>query len=379
MAERKPLSLDQKDKQSEKAFDTFLESIKDKKASVSQSAQEAKSRLKSIRTIEKKGQAELSKISTDTAKRFNLQSEDISAKAEKIKTTMDASLSDIDAIRSEAKSSYARFNQTYKAAMAGKNGIAARKNDAVARHEKIRKVHEQVNELGRNTKEKASEVKTAHENSKIDGKQVADIRARAEEIKTEIENTYHIAVDSAMGGALNSRKKEIENLMKFWAWTLLATVFLLIMAIGALIYLSMHPELNGGGRTSLLESVTNRLVYLTPLLFVIFLSYKRYTQERRLLEEYAFKASMAQTLRSYTVLLSDNYHNVKGADEKILNFLLNSMTNIYDRSTLDDTSGFFYQLAIGGKHLGAHAIVQEGSSEVKQTTTKKVKSKTETL
>ncbi|MCK9372428.1 MAG: hypothetical protein M0P91_04465 [Sulfuricurvum sp.] len=65
-----------------------------------------------------------------------------------------------------------------------------------------------------------------------------------------------------------------------------------------------------------------------PLLFVIGFVSSRYTKERRLVEEYAFKASVALALKPYADLIEND-----SSDEKYKDFLIKTIENIFDAPT----------------------------------------------
>ncbi len=295
---RKP--LDKKTDKATKLFDQFVENIKDKKEFIKDAAQDARNTLKSIRNSEKQASERLTKIKDGTDKTLASTEKEVRATAEKVKGNIKELFDEVDGIRNETKTSYGRFKRTYDAALSGERGIVARKADILLIHDKAKVAHKEIDEIKNEALERSSAIKLAHTESLDDQKVVADIKERASEIKTEIENTYHITIDSAMGGSLNTRKGEIKTTMYFWMSALIFGVGALVTAVA---YLIVHPPTGG-----FVDALGNRLVYLTPLLLVIFMIYRQYSHERRLLEEYAFKAAMAQTLRNYAVLLSDNYY-----------------------------------------------------------------------
>ncbi|WP_295022321.1 hypothetical protein [Sulfurimonas sp.] len=65
-----------------------------------------------------------------------------------------------------------------------------------------------------------------------------------------------------------------------------------------------------------------------PLLFVIGFVASRYTKERRLIEEYAFKASVALALKPYADLIENDK-----SDEKYREFLIKTIENIFAAPT----------------------------------------------
>lgn len=362
MAEQSPQSSK---KRIDKRVARELQKLEERKTAVQEIAKAARSSLLSIKNSEKQSTKELQKIekSADlTYKSFHKEVKDL---ADKTKGDITSAFIEVDTVRGDAKTSYNRFKRTYHAALnSDKTGIIARRNDIADRHDKIKLLHAGMQGLNKDALAYTGDIKKASENAASDSQQINAVKDRAEEIKTEIEKTFHLTTDNTMRGALTERKDEINDAMKFWRWVLILSA---IALVGAIAYLLFHqPE------GSFMDNLASRLIYVTPLLLLIALAYRQYNHERRILEEYAFKAVMAQTLRNYAVLLSDNYRDAEKAQDKILNFLLVSMGNIYDRSVLDNQSGFFYQFIVGNKKLGAQATLQEGTLETKQTSKEKI-------
>ncbi len=313
--------------------------------------------------IEKQSTTHFDKIKNNSETAAAALKVEIGNVAKSTKGSIKTSFDDVDKIRKDTRESYGNFKRTYIAAMDGSKGIAARHRNVKIRHENVVTLHTDIKDLTEQSKERAVEIKIAKDASVADAKVVSDIKTRAEDVKQEIENTFHLTVDTALGGSLGARKAEIRGMMIVWASILGLSVTALVIVIGVLLY---------EGRANLTEALATRLVYVTPLLLIIFLVYRQFSHERHLLEEYAFKSAMAQTLRSYTLLLSENYKGAE-AEKKTLDFLLGAMKNIYDRSALDHNTGFFYQMIIGNKRAGAEFRVQDGTAEIKQTASQKVR------
>jgi hypothetical protein len=346
-----------------------LKTIQDKKIIVQDAAKEAKVSLSSIRNSERQSAKELKKMEKDADVKLKALQKNVKGFADRTRTNITASFDEVDKIRDETRSSYNRFKRTYDAALnSEKTGIVARRNDIADRHEKIKDSLTSVTDLSKKAQERSVEIKKAHYDSTTSRDKIMAVKNRADEIKTEIERTFHLTSDTTMRGALTERKDEIQKAMVFWRSVLITSAVVLVGAIG---YLLLHSPSGG-----FMDTLANRLVYVTPLFLLIALAYRQYNHERRVLEEYAFKAVMAQTLRNYAVLLSENYPDAEKSQDKILDFLLASMSNIYDRSVLDNNSGFFYQLIVGNKNLGAQATLQEGVSEMTQTVSEKTTKQT---
>ncbi|HVI69759.1 MAG TPA: hypothetical protein VM581_04875 [Magnetospirillaceae bacterium] len=356
-------NLKAKEQKAADSFVSFHEAIKDKRIAISNAASGVAKSLKAILALEKRSATHFDKIRTNSETGATTLKTTLDNLANTTKTAISNSLEEVEKDRKETHDSYINFKKTYKAAMDGSKGIAARKRNVEVHHERVTALHTNIKDLSERSKAHATEVKVARDASVLDAAIVKSVKDRSEEVKKEIENTFQLTIDTALGGSLGARKGEILKIMRAWAVALGVAVVALLAVISFLLY---------EGRANLAEAVATRLVYVTPLLFVVFLIYRQYSHERHLLEEYAFKSAMAQTLRNYTVLLSETYKGNE-AERKTLDFLLKAMTSIYDRSALDHNTGFFYQLIIGSRKAGAELTVQDGTTDIKQTASQKVK------
>jgi hypothetical protein len=132
----------------------------------------------------------------------------------------------------------------------------------------------------------------------------------------------------------------------------------LIGAAIALILLITKPS-------SWTQVLTERLGFVTPLVLVAFIAFRQFSQERKLLEEYAFKAATAQALRGYTVLLTEQFKDMPEAKTKILKFAIEAMTAIYDRNPLDQKLAN-YHFIFGSKVARLEAKIDQKFEQIEK-------------
>ena len=359
--------VEKRAQQTERIYEDFKENAKKKKASITASASGAKKSAKNIATVESKTQKALARIQNDaTTKVQNAASEAI-GKASAAKSSIETALKEVEATRKKAKSEYSLFGTTYRAAMNGTKGITARMNDAASKHSKILDLHKKIvtlqTESSQNTEKIAASQKAVENNEG----EIEKIKKRAEVVKTEIENTYAITLDTALAGSIANRKKDLEGIVNFWSWALVVSFLVLVCVIVTLVI--FFPV------NTLTELLQERLAYITPVVAVIIIAYRQYVNERRLMEEYAFKAAHAQALRGYTVLLSEQNYDDDVSKSKILEFLLESMGDIFDRSSLDHRRGLLYELTVGGRIASIQAKLSDQNQQhykLTETPNKKV-------
>lgn len=238
-------------------------------------------------------------------------------------------LTSVESIRKEAKKNADRFDRTYRAATNKTNGVEAKHtkittltNDAadkfkeITRHEiRTVKASERVAELLASSKNKS--------------KVISDVHDEALEVSEEIKNTYGITLDTTMAGTFIERRDALKIRTQNWERAYLVSIAAIVLTI--LIALTWNPPEN------FIEAITERLVFVTPLIVVAFVIARQFGHERKLYEEYAFKAAAALSLRGYTVLLNQQFKDMESAREHILDFTISAMKNIYDREPLVPT------------------------------------------
>ena len=256
----------------------------------------------------------------------------------------------IISIRKDAKSQYNRFSTTYTAAMNKRNGVEAKHTkllklatEATTNANEISKLHTKA------SNEKAS-ISSFLQVSRKDNKEISSIHTEAEKIKQEIENTYGITLDTTMAGTLVERRDTLKKRTGTWEKLYLGSIGLIGLAIFVILL--------SRGELTFIDVVTERLVFITPLVVIAFVLNRQYTHERKLYEEYAFKAAAAQSLRGYTLLLNSEFKDMPEARMDILQFVIRAMNGIYDREPLTPSPSNFY-LMFGNRAARFEARLEE--------------------
>jgi tRNA 2-selenouridine synthase SelU len=138
----------------------------------------------------------------------------------------------------------------------------------------------------------------------------------------KLQNTYELAVNTGLAGSFDKRRKRIEDgFVTQWRKNFFISLTSLGVIAAAILVISIFKD---GFTVS--DLVFFRLSLLTPLIFYTGYAAVQYSKERALLEKYAFKATVASSLGSYTELLIKQFPDV---DNEIVNFVISSMFGIY--------------------------------------------------
>lgn len=174
------------------------------------------------------------------------------------------------------------------------------------------------------TQAKAEKVK---ENEKVSSKKLSDIEklnTQAETLLKDLEKTYQLAINTGLAGSFDNRKLQVQKEFVN-SWSKKFTISVIALCLLAALILGFTYMFNG---FTLEPLIFFRLGLLSPVVFYVGYSAVQYGKERSLLEKYAFKATVAASLESYTTILSNNF-NKKDNEKEILKFVIDSMTAIY--------------------------------------------------
>lgn len=330
--------------------DDYLEQLKTTKkkanslkSSILQYEKTAAKHTKAIGTATENGKAKLDTTVTELNER-------LSKEAAAFKKSAGEERDTVTSIRKDAKAQYNRFSITYTAAMNKRTGIEVKTakvsklaDEATTNANNISKLHTRAS---KERKEISDHLQTSRKNNK----EIDAIYTEAERVKGEIENTYGITLDTTMAGTLVERRDTLKKRTSTWERLYLGS----IASIGIAIIIVLLTREN----LTFIDVVTERLVFITPLVVAAFVLNRQYVHERKLYEEYAFKAAAAQSLRGYTLLLNEEFKDMQEARLDILQFVIGAMKGIYDREPLTQNPSNFY-LMFGNKAARFEARLEE--------------------
>lgn len=152
-----------------------------------------------------------------------------------------------------------------------------------------------------------------------------DLQALELQIKDQIEK----AVGFSLFGAFQRRQDSIVASKKFWQWSLFACV---LSGVGLGIYFIIALS----HMTPLEPSYKYfaKLALSLPVIYAISFCSIQYGKERRLEEEYAFKASISVSLNPYQELVGKLVDHADAAERaKYTDFIINSINSVFDSPT----------------------------------------------
>lgn len=124
-----------------------------------------------------------------------------------------------------------------------------------------------------------------------------DLRKEIEGHRNEINKLLGLAADGALGQWFDSRHHALRSGLKFWRWAVpITTLMVLCWAVAVFLWIGAktgNPYLDLG---------INVLKTVPAFVFLAFVL-RQYSRERLVEEEYAFRAAISKTIKTYTDML----------------------------------------------------------------------------
>ena len=331
---------------------------KSAKSRISVFERTASSKVRSLDTLIAKGSKKLSDALTGFTAKLDKDSKTFHTKAQE-------ELNTVTTVRRDTKKQYDKFNRTYNSAMNKTNGVETKHAKIVQLADTAAEKVKQITRDETRSTKATTTIADLLKDSRSKAKTMGEVHDEALTISDEIRNTYALTLDTGMAGTFIERREALRKRTRTWEIAYLGSIGLI--AASFLIALLVNPPEN------FIEAVTERLVFVTPFVVVAFVLSKQYGHERKLFEEYAFKAAAAQSLRGYTILLNSQFKNVPDAPQHILKFTIDAMTSIYDREPLTQTPTILH-LIFGNDLARFEAKLED---KIEKATKEAVKSATE--
>lgn len=127
--------------------------------------------------------------------------------------------------------------------------------------------------------------------------------------RDEIIRLTGMAADGSLGHTFKERFKALEKAVRFWQVGILVAFIIGVMWYAVSSLLIPVPESAGAWGFFLSNSLK-----LSPSFILIIWALRQYGRERGLLEEYAFKAAVAQTVHAYADELANDQYGLSRSD-----------------------------------------------------------------
>jgi gas vesicle protein len=318
---------------------------------------------KSINTLEKTARRKYSSIETiakdvKTKATDQLKSvtADFSLKKRDFTKIVNQDLKDIEKLTSDTKRDAAKFDKLYTSVTSPKLGVKARHDQIDSLHSEAVKTNQAIIKEHDKVRSNAGKVSELLASSRNDRRNISTINENAKKVNKAIQETYKLTLDTTMSGSLIERRDDLKVSTRWWS----IGFFTSIISIVAGILLVAFSIILAGDKVDFVRLIVERLLFVTPLIVVALVLSRYYNHERKLYEEYAFKAASAQTIRGYTVLLNQEFGDSDDpkVKERVLEFTISVMTGIFDREPLVQTPTLLH-FVFGGNLARFEAKIED--------------------
>jgi len=259
---------------------------------ISKEIEKSKQSLEEIQRIESTGKGLLESIQE--------QLDETGGKIKKVQEKTENFLKEIETYLSEAKNSNEEISRI-------KGQIKNFFDDIESYKEEIE-----------NMKKKIKTSIEEYENKTI------EIIKENENLQKSIQELLKKAIAGSLFESFEKRKETLQEPLKKWLIALGVLIFG-AMGIAGWIYLDLK---NTNPNTLLLIL---KISMLAPIIYAIYFVAKRYTQERQLTEEYAFKSTVSLSMNAFNDLLKK--YQDDGISEKQLELMVNTIDNLFKSPT----------------------------------------------
>ena len=141
----------------------------------------------------------------------------------------------------------------------------------------------------------------------------------------EIDRQLELATGVGLFASFNKRKSDLE--VGQWIWLGILIIALLLL-IGFSIWITLEFKKIDWQNVNWFIDVILKATLSMPVLYLVAFVTDRYTKERRLLEEYAFKSTISLALKPYFDMVSNT-----GITNEERQFLIKSIENVFSTPT----------------------------------------------
>ena len=178
-------------------------------------------------------------------------------------------------------------------------------------------------------------IKTSEKDSKIKLTNIKNNLNTSKETLEKIQEIYDIAGETGRSGEFEHRRNKLkEEVTKWESRVLIASSILLLFVVGLFAYQLYLLDWN---ITDLKLNFYLRFILLSPIIYYLFFCASQHSKAQKLYDKYSFKTTLAMSIKHHIELLvKQDLFIQKGQIEKVLDFVLEAFTKIYNEPYSDD-------------------------------------------
>ena len=165
----------------------------------------------------------------------------------------------------------------------------------------------------------------------IHERQLAETSGKAEELRATASNLVKGQAGESIGGQFHQETEDLESSLRWWKAGSFGSILLLI-GFSWMIYSDITSSI-GMGVASL-----SKVALLLPVSVAVWFTVGNYSQQKKLMQDYKFKADMALSLMGFREVVKEDFPDKE--QEKVGEFVIETMDKIYShpRNSTSETS-----------------------------------------
>lgn len=141
-----------------------------------------------------------------------------------------------------------------------------------------------------------------------------------EELEDSVRGLLERSTSAALGEQFAGRKSELESNLRYWRYASIGSIVILLLS-SAVIYHDIVVS-NGNATSNL-----SKIALILPISVAVWFSVSNYSRQKRLMEEYEFKARMALSLTGFREVLQKE--TTEENNDLVAEFVVDTMEKIY--------------------------------------------------
>lgn len=247
---------------------------------------------------------------SEESKRWKQENKDQVRQLQDIITSDDVKPTDLDSVKQElAKSLERMFSFEEK--------MDSELKEIEARFDALQ---EQTQEISKRAEARVTEYEDTLEKTKDLQQQTKQIHEETQSLKKTASNLIKREAGASIGSEFAERRNELENSLLWWKGGALASIIMLLIA-STIIYQDISSTTVQG------FTVVSKVALLLPISVAVWFTASHYGQQRKLMEEYEFKANIALSLMGFREILREELPEEER--ERTGDFVVDTMEKIY--------------------------------------------------
>lgn len=275
-----------------------------------------------------------------TATTLKDQAQAIATKASSSQTEIETSVARINVLLAEMDATYITFQVTKKKIEDPSTGLEMVLDETQNLHDKIaatektsQTLHAQISNYKDEAAKNIAAIGKVKSEADASLSQIKETETESEATKGRIAEIYDLVSQTGHANRFDRRAKSLRN--SSWIWFAIGASSIIAAVIVATNLIvpqldKFHPDATQV-QTQLVISLVLRSVIVTPLLVFGVFTLNNFIKDRRLSEQYAFKAVSAATIEGTISLIKRSVNDVP--DDQLANFAIQSATNLHTEPT----------------------------------------------